>query len=76
MKRVVKFLSIAALITVLLVTSALPAMALRRPGGVLLEHTNKPCSAPENAHGAHFKLVPPGEEMTPGCWVLLPDIAP
>jgi hypothetical protein len=74
MKRVVKFLSIAALIAVLLVTSALPAMALRRPGGVLLEHADKPCFAPENAHGAQIELNPPGRE--PGCWVLLPPSAP
>jgi hypothetical protein len=75
MKRVVKILSIAALITLLLVTSALPAMALRRPGGVLLERTDMPCYAPENAHGAQIELAPP-EPRLPGCWVLLPPSAP
>jgi len=74
MKRVVKFLSIAALIALLLLTSALPAMAARRPGGVLLDHTGKPCFAPENAHGAQTELNPTGRE--PGCWVLLPPSAP
>ncbi len=74
MKRVVKILSIAALIALLLLTSALPAMALRRPGGVLLERTDMPCYAPENAHGAQSELNPPGR--LPGCWVLLPPSAP
>ena len=73
MKRVIKALVVALLVAVILVASISPAMALRRPGGVLLG-TEKPCFAPENAQGAHIELNPPGR--LPGCWVLLPPSAP
>jgi hypothetical protein len=77
MRRVIKVLVVALLMAVILVSSVSPAMALRRPGGVLLG-TEKPCFAPENAQGAHIELLPENNPLgrLPGCWVLLPPNAP
>ena len=74
MKRVIKVLMATAIMAVILVVSISPAMALRRPGGVLLEQTTAPCDAPENAQEASIELDPP--ERAQGCWVLLPSNAP
>ena len=73
MKRIIKILIVALLMVVILAASISPAMALRRPGGVLLP-TTKPCDAPANSQGAHITLNPP--ERAEGCWVLLPPNAP
>jgi hypothetical protein len=75
MKRVIKVLVVMVLLAVILAASISPAMALRRPGGVLLEQTTAPCDAPENAQGASIELNPPERELK-GCWVLLPPNAP
>jgi hypothetical protein len=74
MKRMIKVLLVAVLMAVILVATISPAMALRRPGGVLLEQTTAPCEAPENAQGASIELDPP--DRAEGCWVLLPPNAP
>ena len=74
MKRVIKVLVVALLMVAILMTSVSPAMALRRPGGVLLEPTDAPSNAPENAQGVDIELNPEGR--LPGCWVLLPPNAP
>jgi hypothetical protein len=73
MKRMIKILIVALLMVVILAASISPAVALRRPGGVLLP-TTKPCDAPANSQGVHMTLNPPGR--TEGCWVLLPPNAP
>jgi hypothetical protein len=76
MKRVLRVLVVAILMAVVLVASVSPAMALRRPGGVLLERTGAPCSAPENAQGVDIRFTGPPERELSGCWVLLPPNAP
>jgi len=76
MKRVIKVLMVAVLVAVILVASVSPAMALRRPGGVLLERTEAACNAPENAQGVDIRPAGPPERELSGCWVLLPPNAP
>jgi hypothetical protein len=76
MKRVIKVLVVALLMVAILVTSVSPAMALRRPGGVLLERTEAACNAPENAQGVDIRFAGPPERQLSGCWVLLPPNAP
>jgi len=75
MKRTIRILTVAVLVAVILVASVSPAMALRRPGGVLLERTSMPCFVPENAQGVDIEHNPPERELL-GCWVLLPPNAP
>ena len=75
MKRMIRVLMVTVLVAVILVASISPAMALRRPGGVLLVQTTAPCDAPENAQGVRIELNPPERELL-GCWVLLPPNAP
>jgi hypothetical protein len=67
MKRMIKVLMVAVLIAVILVASISPALAKRRPGGVLLS-SPQPCLA--NPQDPNLVLNPPGR--TPGCWFLLP----
>jgi hypothetical protein len=67
MKRMIKVLLVTVLIAVILVASISPALAKRRPGGVLLSST-QPCLA--NPQDPRLVLNPPGR--APGCWFLLP----
>jgi hypothetical protein len=67
MKRMIKVLLVAVLMAVILVASISPALAIRRPGGVLLSSPQPCLTNPENPH---LVLNPPGR--TPGCWFLLP----
>jgi hypothetical protein len=68
----IKILTVAVLVAIILVASVSPAMARRVPGGVLLP-LERSCSQVENVPGAageHLVVDPPGRD--PGCWVLLP----
>jgi hypothetical protein len=67
MKRMIKVLMVAVLMTVILVASISPAMARAARGGVLLS-TTQPCLA--NTQDPNLVLNPPGR--APGCWFLLP----
>lgn len=72
MKRMIRILTVAVLVAIILVASVSPAMARRVPGGVLLP-LERPCKQVENVPGAaaeHLVLNPEGR--APGCWVLLP----
>ena len=73
MKRIVKVLTVAALVAMILVTSISPAVAKRTAGGQQLS-TEKPCKATRNAqndhHGADLRMDPAGRAE--GCWALLP----
>ena len=72
MKRMIKVLMVTVLMAVILVASISPALAARRPGGVLLS-SPQPCHAIANAQdasGGRLVLNPPGR--APGCWFLLP----
>jgi hypothetical protein len=67
MKRMIKVLLVTVLMAVILVASVSPALAARKPGGVLLS-TTQPCLA--NPQNPQLVLNPPGR--APGCWFLLP----
>ena len=72
MKRMIKVLAVAALMTVMLVVSISPGLAAPRHFGKNL-HDNPSCDATDkaqNAGGAHHVVNPPGQN--PGCWVVLP----
>ena len=73
MKRIVKVLTVAVLVAMILVASISPAVAKRTAGGQQLS-TEKPCKATRNAqndhHGADLRLDPKGRAK--GCWALLP----
>ena len=77
MKRMIKVLTVAVLMVMLLVVSISPAMARRISGGVLLRPTSEPCYAntanAQNQFGAHLRNNVP--DRAPGCWVLLPSSA-
>jgi hypothetical protein len=72
-KRIVKVLTVAALVAMILVASISPAVAKRAAGGQQLS-TEKPCKATRNAqndhHGADLRMDPKGRAE--GCWALLP----
>jgi len=72
-KRIVKVLTVAALVAMILVASISPAVARRAAGGQQLS-TEKPCEATRNArndhHGADLRMNPEGRAE--GCWALLP----
>jgi hypothetical protein len=72
MRRMIKVLTVAALVATILVASTSPALARVARGGVLL-HMERPCHATlvaQNAPGSHLLLNPVGR--APGCWVELP----
>jgi hypothetical protein len=74
-KRIVKVLTVAVLVAMILVASISPAVARRAGGGQQLS-TEKPCDRTANAqndhHGADLRQVEPGGERAPCCWALLP----
>jgi hypothetical protein len=79
-KRIVKVLTVAALVAMILVASMSPALAKRAAGGQRLS-TEEPCKAPANAQndrpGVNFEIIEPNdpEGRAPGCWALLPPSA-
>ena len=73
MKRIVKVLTVAALVAMILVSSMSPAMARRAHGGQPMP-TDKPCTATANAQnedGSHFELRPESEIAL--CWKVFPE---
>jgi hypothetical protein len=78
-RRTIKFLVVAAIVAVMLVTSVSPALAAKVRGGVLLQ-TTTPCDASSearNVSGSHHEVFEEGnpEGRAPGCWVVLPPNA-
>ena len=77
MRRAIKVLAVAALVTVMLVISVSPALAVKVRGGVLLQ-TTTPCAQnkdnAQNIPGPHLRTGVPNRAE--GCWVLLPLSAP
>jgi hypothetical protein len=72
-RRMIKVLTVAILVAVILVATISPAMAVRVRGGVLLP-TAKPCDptlGSQSVSESPFALDPPGR--APGCWVELPS---
>lgn len=73
MKRMIRVLTIAVLVAVILVNCASPALAKVVRGGVLMQ-TTTPCEASsvaQNDPGSQLLIDPPGRP--PGCWVVLPS---
>ena len=75
MERMIKVLTVAVLVAVMLVVSVSPALAAKVRGGVLMQ-TRTPCyasSVAQNGPGSHLLNDPPLRD--PGCWVVLPSKA-
>jgi hypothetical protein len=78
-KRMIRVMTVAVLVAVMLVTSISPALAKKVAGGQLLS-TRSPCDAIEKhvkndrEAGAHL-INDPSDRETPGCWVELPPSA-
>jgi hypothetical protein len=71
-KRMIKVMAIATLMTVILVASVSPAMARRAAGGHPMS-TEKPCEVTpkdENGPGAHFEERPESDVAL--CWLVFP----
>lgn len=74
MRRTIKVLAVAALVTVILVASISPALARPSKFGHRMP-TNRPCEVAElsqNQGGGHHVFDPPGHT---GCWLVLPGKA-
>jgi hypothetical protein len=75
-RRMIKVLAVATLMTVILVASISPAIARPAKFGHNL-HDNPSCDATtkaQNEYGAHHEVNPSADPpVLPGCWVVLPD---
>ena len=73
MDRMIKILTVVALVAALLVVSISPALARPAHFGKNLGLENPSCDATDNAQnipGAQHVMNPPGQND--GCWVVLP----
>jgi hypothetical protein len=77
-KRIVKVLTVAALVAMILVASISPALGRKAAGGHL-QSTRSPCNAHEdhvkNDREAGAHLINDPDNRDPGCWVELPPSA-
>jgi hypothetical protein len=74
MKRMVKVLMVALLVTVILVASVSPAMARRGNFGHRMP-TDRPCEVAkgtQDKNGARHEFDPDGHV---GCWVVVPGLS-
>jgi hypothetical protein len=75
MKRMIRILTVAVLVAIILVASVSPAMARRISGGILLPRPENCTAILEHAQvtpAAEHLLLNPPERTTRGCWVELP----